>query len=373
MPPQDVDRRAMLQALDLARRGEGLVEPNPMVGCVIVHNGQTVGAGWHHRFGGDHAEIEALRAAGQTASGATLYVTLEPCCHTGKTPPCTEALITAGICRVVCAAEDPNPRVAGKGTLALRAAGIQVETGLLQGEAEQLIAPFTKLMVKKRPWVIAKWAMTLDGKLATRTGSSQWISAATSRKMAHQLRGRVDAILVGRGTMLADDPQLTAQPPGPRTATRIVLDSCCQMPAQSRLARTARKSPVLLVVGEQANQERCHRLQEMGVQVLKLSGENHSTRLQNLLDQLGCQGITNLLVEGGGQVLGAFFDLGEVDEVHTFVAPKLVGGQTAITPVAGQGLQTMAEALSLDHVQIERLEGDVHLWGRVVRERKAES
>ena len=224
----DFDSRMMLRALELARRGEGIVEPNPMVGCVVVQGEEIVGEGWHQRFGGPHAEIEALRAAGAKATGATLYVTLEPCCHHGQTPPCSDAVIQAGIGRVVAAMRDPFPKVAGGGIQQLMSAGIDVEVGLHEQEARELNAPYLKLLATGRPWVIAKWAMTLDGKLATKTGDSKWISGEASRRVVHELRGRVDAIVVGRRTAALDDPLLTARlekGSPPRIATRIVLDS----------------------------------------------------------------------------------------------------------------------------------------------------
>ena len=221
----DLDVRFMARAIELAWRGQGRVEPNPMVGCVIVHGDTIVGEGWHGRFGGPHAEAEALRAAGQRCRGATLYVTLEPCCHHGKTPPCTEAILAARPARVVVAQRDPFPPVDGGGLRQLTAAGIPVEMGVLQPDARRLNAPYLKLITDRRPWVHAKWAMTLDGKLATRSRDSRWISSEASRRIVHTLRGRMDAILIGRGTAESDDPQLTARPPGPRTALRIVLDS----------------------------------------------------------------------------------------------------------------------------------------------------
>ncbi|MCH2222645.1 MAG: bifunctional diaminohydroxyphosphoribosylaminopyrimidine deaminase/5-amino-6-(5-phosphoribosylamino)uracil reductase RibD, partial [Dechloromonas sp.] len=238
----------MSRAFELARQGLGHVEPNPMVGCVIVLRGEIVGEGWHRRFGGPHAEVAAIAAAGKNARQATAFVSLEPCCFTGQTPPCTGALIDAGVAKVVIGCCDPNPKVAGGGVAQLRAAGIEVIVGLLEEEARQLIAPFSKLVTRKRPWVIAKWAMTLDGKLATRAGASQWISGEASRTVVHQLRGRVDAILAGRGTAILDDPLLTARPPGPRIATRVVLDTQASLSCESRLMQTIDQAPVVVVV-----------------------------------------------------------------------------------------------------------------------------
>src|SRR5579884_2079657 len=225
--PDDVWMR---RALELAEHGRGYVEPNPLVGAVVVRDGQLVGEGWHQHYGEAHAEIHALAAAGEGSRGATLYVTLEPCCHFGKTPPCTDAVLRAGIRRVVAAMPDPFPAVAGKGAELLRQAGVTVELGIGEAEARRLNAPYLKLLEKRRPWVHAKWAMTLDGKIATRTGDSKWISNEASRRIVHALRGRMDAVIVGAGTALADDPLLTARPPGPRVATRAVLDSTGRLP-----------------------------------------------------------------------------------------------------------------------------------------------
>ena len=240
----ELDSWQMARALELAARGEGFVEPNPMVGCVIARGAEIIGEGWHRKFGGPHAEVEALHVAGTRARGATLYVTLEPCCHQGKTPPCTDAILASGLGRVVVAQRDPFPAVAGGGIERLRQAGLAVEVGLREAEARRLNAPYLKLTESGRPWVIAKWAMTLDGKLASRTGDSRWISNEASRAIVHQLRGRVDAIVVGRGTAGQDDPLLTARPAGPRVATRIVLDTRASLASDSQLVTTAGEAPV---------------------------------------------------------------------------------------------------------------------------------
>ncbi len=260
----------MRRALAEAARGLGAVEPNPMVGAVVVRDGQVVGIGHHARFGGPHAEVVALEAAGEAARGATLFVTLEPCCHHGKTPPCTDALIRAGIARVVAAMGDPFARVAGAGFARLAEAGIAVEVGLLGDEARRLNAPYLKRLETGRPFVTAKWAMTLDGKIAARTGQSAWISGPRSRALVHEVRGRMDAIVVGIGTALADDPQLTARPPGPRTATRVVLDASARLPFRSRLATTATEVPVLVAATLSAPADRVHDLRGFGVRVLEL-------------------------------------------------------------------------------------------------------
>src|SRR4051812_10972491 len=245
----------MRRALAEAGRGRGRVEPNPMVGAVVVRDGQPVGVGHHARFGGPHAEGVALAEAKDAACGATLYVTLEPCCHVGKTPPCTDAVLGAGIRRVVAAMPDPFPKVAGGGLARLRTAGLEVEVGLLDDAAARLNAAYLKRVTTGLPYVIAKWAMTLDGKTAVASGDSRWISGPRARALVHELRGRMDAILVGIGTALADDPQLTARPPGPRCAARVVLDSAARLPHDGRLARTAREVPVWLAVNENAPPE----------------------------------------------------------------------------------------------------------------------
>jgi diaminohydroxyphosphoribosylaminopyrimidine deaminase/5-amino-6-(5-phosphoribosylamino)uracil reductase len=359
----------MTRALELAARGQGRVEPNPMVGCVIVSpEGRVVGEGWHTAFGAPHAEVEALRAAGPAARGATMYVTLEPCCHQGKTPPCTDAVIAAGIRRVVVAQRDPYPAVSGGGIAALRQAGIEVEVGLCEAAARRLNAPYRKLIETGRPWVIAKWAMTLDGKLATTAGQSRWISGEASRAVVHQLRGRVDAIIVGRGTVEVDDPLLTARPPGPRVATRVVLDSQASLSPMSQLVRTLDQAPLLVAAGAEVDLERAKRLTSVGCEFLQVAGDTPQLRLDTLLAELGRRRMTNVLVEGGAQVLGSLFDARLVDEVHVFIAPKIVGGLSAPSPVGGSGIAEMTAALSLTEVSVERLGDDIWVHGFVSRE-----
>jgi diaminohydroxyphosphoribosylaminopyrimidine deaminase/5-amino-6-(5-phosphoribosylamino)uracil reductase len=336
-----------------------------MVGCTIVRDGETVGEGWHRRFGGPHAEIEALQSAGARAADATVYVTLEPCRHEGKTPPCTQALITAGVARVVVAQVDPFPEVAGRGIAELQAAGVGVEVGLRETEGRALNAPYRKLVVAGRPWVIAKWAMTLDGKLATRALDSRWISCDESRALVHRIRGRVDAIVVGRGTAEADNPLLTARPPGPRVATRIVLDSHASLSVESQLVRTAGDVPLMVAAAAGAPPENRAKLSAAGCEVLECPGSNHAQRLAWLLDELGRRRMTNVLVEGGGRLLGALFELGQIDEIHAFIAPRIVGGAGAPTPVAGSGVELLSQAIELASPTIEPCGTDVHVHGRV--------
>lgn len=370
-PASPFDEQCMQRALEIAARGQGAVEPNPMVGCVLARDGEILGEGWHERFGGPHAEVQALEAvrrSGRSAHGADMYVTLEPCRHFGKTPPCVQAIIAAGIRRVVVAQADPFPEMAGRGIEELRQANLVVETGLCEVQARWLNRPYLKLIETGLPWVIAKWAMTLDGKLASISGHSQWISNEKSRAIAHALRRRVDGILIGIGTALADDPLLTARPPGDRVACRIVLDSGGRLPLDGQLAKTASLAPVLVVLGPHAQQANAAALKACGCEVLRLKDETANDRLLSLMQELGRRKMTNLLVEGGEHVLGQCFDLDLVDEVCVFIGPKIVGGAAAPSPVGGQGRPTMDQAWRLENPNIEVHDGDVVLRARIRRD-----
>jgi diaminohydroxyphosphoribosylaminopyrimidine deaminase/5-amino-6-(5-phosphoribosylamino)uracil reductase len=359
---QDDDQFWMLRALAEAARGRGQVEPNPMVGAVVVREGRAVGVGHHARFGGLHAEVNALTEAGGAARGATLYVTLEPCCHHGKTPPCTDAVLAAGVARVVAAMSDPFPRVAGGGLEALRGAGVAVEVGLEASAARRLNAPYLKRIATGLPYVTAKWAMTLDGKIATASGDSAWISGPRARALVHELRGRMDAILVGIGTALADDPLLTARPPGPRTPARVVLDGAARLPPGGRLATTAREVPVWVAVTDRAPADRRSALAALGCEILALTGSG-PVPVVPLLSELGRRGATNVLVEGGARVLGAFLQEGQVDEVDVYVAPVLEGGAGSVSAVQGAGVLRMADALRLARHEVAIVDGDVRVRG----------
>jgi diaminohydroxyphosphoribosylaminopyrimidine deaminase/5-amino-6-(5-phosphoribosylamino)uracil reductase len=353
----------MRRALELALRGQGCVEPNPMVGAVIVRDGEIVGEGWHQRFGEAHAEVNALRAARERARGATLYVTLEPCCHHGKTPPCTDAILKAGISQVVAAMADPFPQVAGGGVTLLRQVGVSVEVGLLEAEARKLNAPYLTLLGKHRPWVHAKWAMTLDGKIATRTGHSQWISGEESRRKVHELRGRMDAIIVGMGTVQFDDPLLTARPPGPRTPTRVVLSRTGMLPPNSKLLQTKSEAPVLIATSEEAAQQ--SNVKAQGCQVLALPTAHGRPEITALLKELGRRRFTNVLVEAGAEVLGSFRDAGLIDELHVFIAPRLIGGGGALPPTSGIGAAKVNEGMSLSEWKCEPSGADWYIQGLV--------
>jgi diaminohydroxyphosphoribosylaminopyrimidine deaminase/5-amino-6-(5-phosphoribosylamino)uracil reductase len=357
------DRNWMQRALELAERGRGSVEPNPLVGAVIVQGDRIVGEGWHERYGEAHAEINALMDAGQAARNATLYVTLEPCCHQGKTPPCTDAMIGAGIRRVVAAMKDPFAEVNGKGVRQLRDAGITVEVGLGEDLARRLNAPYLKLTSIGCPYVHAKWAMTLDGKIATRSGDSKWISNENSRQRAHEIRGRMDAILIGGKTARADDPLLTVRPPGPRIPTRVVLSSSGNIPRQLRLVQSAREVPTWIFTSEIGQSRALQELEDLGCTVVRIPRSEQPDAISAVLYELGRRRFTNILIEGGARVLGSFLDAGAIDEVHVFIAPRLVGGEEAVTPIDGQGVTHIADAMNLSESHVEQIGEDVYVHG----------
>ncbi|MCE9566693.1 MAG: bifunctional diaminohydroxyphosphoribosylaminopyrimidine deaminase/5-amino-6-(5-phosphoribosylamino)uracil reductase RibD [Planctomycetes bacterium] len=353
----------MRHALALAARGRGFVEPNPMVGAVVLDSaGNLVGEGWHQRFGGPHAEVFALQAAGEKARDGTLIVTLEPCCHHGKTPPCTDAVLKAGVSRVVVAMADPFPRVAGGGLKILRDAGVEVQVGVCAAEAHKLNAPYLKLLHTDRPWVHLKWAMTLDGKIATRTSDSKWISGEESRRRVHELRGRVDAVIVGRGTVVADDPLLTARPAGPRVAARVVVTASGDLPERCQLRESVREGLVLIYTA-MGNEGKFAGWRADGAEVVALPANDNRLSLDAVLADLGKRRFTNVLVEGGAGLLGSFLDAKAADEFHVFIAPKIVGGDSALSPVAGRGVKLMADAFELAECTFEPSGRDVYVHG----------
>lgn len=362
------DEHWMQKALALALGGRGFVEPNPMVGCVLVDGGQLISTGFHERFGQPHAERNAITAATETGrldklQAATAYVTLEPCCHHGKTPPCTDSLIEIGVKRVVVAMLDPYEKVSGQGVAALREAGIEVDVGVMESAALELNAPYVKRIREKRPWVIGKWAMTLDGKIATRSGDSQWISGPQSREVVHQLRGEVDAILVGIGTALADNPLLTARgaTPPKRVPLRVVVDSSLQLPLDSHLVDSIDQAPLLVWTGPEACQTKAAELQQHGVTVIRSRSKDANTRLDELLQVLADRyEATNVLVEGGSKVLGSLLELQQLDQCEVFIAPKVIGGQTAPTPIGGTGLDKLAESPQVHLSKVEQIGSDIH-------------
>jgi diaminohydroxyphosphoribosylaminopyrimidine deaminase/5-amino-6-(5-phosphoribosylamino)uracil reductase len=372
------DERWMQVALGLALKGQGYVEPNPMVGCVVVRDEQLIASGFHERFGGPHAEVHALRDLdAQTLSESTLYVTLEPCAHHGKTPPCVDLLLSKPPKRVVIAMKDPFEKVAGVGISRLRQAGVAVTLGVLEAQSKELNAPYLKRLSEGLPWVIAKWAMSLDGAIASKTGDSKWISNQRSRDQVHRLRARVDAILVGSQTVLADDPLLTARlgegQELPRRALRVVLDRRFRISVTSQLVRTARDVPLLVAVNREVlekSPEKVRELQQAGVSILELHKEHceeQAVGLRYLLETICKGGATNVLIEGGAAVLGSFLDARLVDQVECYIAPKIIGGAMAHRPVCGSGVESIHSAANFRHTSWEVLEGDLHFSGFVAR------
>ena len=347
----DVDHELLDRAIELGRRGLGRVSPNPLVGAVVARDGSIIGEGWHDVYGGPHAEVAAITACGDTdLHGATLYVSLEPCCHQGRQPPCTDAILASGISRVVVGGDDPTEKANGRGLGILRDEGIEiVAAGEAQAERARLEnQAFRKHARTGRPWVLFKSAMSLDGKVATRAGDSQWISCEASRELAHQWRAEVDAVVVGIGTALADDPRLTARVPGvDRQPRRIVFDSTARLPLDSKLLRDASEIPLTIVVSRAAGRSAVETLEMAGAHVITATGENEPARIADALDQLGELElpVTALMLEGGPHLAGAFFDAGEIDEARLFFAPLLLGGSSARDPLEGEGVGKIADAM----------------------------
>lgn len=386
---READEAFMRRALDLAKNGCGWTNPNPMVGAVIVRDGRIIGEGWHTKSGKLHAEREAFAHCSEDPAGATLYVTLEPCCHWGKTPPCTEAIIERGIARVVMGAPDPNPLVAGRGMAQLRQAGIEVTEGILVPECQHANRVFLHYIQTNKPYVVLKYAMTLDGKIATKTGASRWVTGKAAREHVHACRHRFAAILVGINTVVADDPLLTCRLDGeallgeplhtPSTffeadelegtahqPVRVVLDSTLRIPTSAQLVKTAQEIPTIIATTS-TDPERTAALTAAGCTVLvtKAKGAGRID-LANLLDQLGQRGIDSLYVEGGATVHAAYLEAGLVDEVHAYVAPKIFGGASAPGPVAGTGVEAPSQAVTFACASIKQLGPDVLLECEVV-------
>ncbi|MFT4035607.1 MAG: bifunctional diaminohydroxyphosphoribosylaminopyrimidine deaminase/5-amino-6-(5-phosphoribosylamino)uracil reductase RibD [Patulibacter sp.] len=348
----DADRAHLARAVELAELGRGSVHPNPMVGCVIVGGGgDLVAEGWHARFGGPHAEAAALAEAGQRARGGTAYVSLEPCAHTGKTGPCAVALAQAGVVRVVVASDDPSEKANGRGLGYLRDEGVQVDVldaaDPLARQARLLNQPFRKHSRTGLPWVLHKAAATLDGKIASRTGDSKWVTSEVSRERGHKWRATLDAVVVGIGTALADDPQLTARIPGVvRQPRRIVFDTEGRLPLDSKLMQDAPEVPLTIVVSRAAPRGSVAALSSSGAEVIVATGEHEQARVKSALEQLGQAGVTSLLLEGGPHLAGSFYDAGAVDELRLFIAPKVLGGRAARGIVEGVGIESVVDALT---------------------------
>lgn len=360
------EEQFMKRAIELAKQGSGWTAPNPLVGAVVVKNGRVIGEGYHRKYGELHAERNALAACSEDPAGATLYVTLEPCCHYGKTPPCTEIIIEKKIAKVVIGSRDPNPKVAGKGTRILREHGIEVVEDYMREACDALNPVFFHYITTKTPYVVLKFAMTLDGKIATRTGASKWITGEAARNHVHQLRGRYAGILAGIGTVLADDPMLNCRIDGAHQPLRIILDSHLRIPMGSRLVRSAKEYPLLIVCNEsnrdrEEGTSRIQKLEEAGAKVWTLPEKNGHPDLNVLMQRLGEEKIDSVLIEGGGTVNEAALKAHIVHHVYAYIAPKIFGGEDAKTPVEGSGIRLPQECANLRLAKITVLLNDMLL------------
>lgn len=366
----DQDVTFLEKTLELAERGRGRTSPNPVVGAVVVKDGEILGRGYHHEYGGPHAERIAIESCSMDTTGATIYVSLEPCAHDGKTPPCTTAITEAGIARVVYASDDPTEKASGRGPGVLRDEGIEVVAaqGEIAARARLINQPFRKHAKTGRPHVLFKSAMTLDGKVATATGDSQWISSPESREIAHRFRSQVDAIAVGIGTALSDDPQLTARPDGiseHRQPRRVIFDSEARLPIDGALVSSAREAPVIVVASRAAPREALNQLEAVGVDVIVASGENEAARVISALNELGSRDVQSLLLEGGPHLAGAFFEAGEVDYMTMFLAPLVLGGKQARAAVEGSGVEKIADAYRALAMQCDPIGDDLLITARM--------
>ena len=351
-------------ALSLAKKGEGKVSPNPMVGALLVKNGKILARGYHHFFGGPHAEIEVIRRAKEKVRGSTLYITLEPCSHFGKTPPCTQAIIKGGISKVIAATLDPNPLNSGKGIEELKRGGIETEVGVCEKEAREINEAFFKFMEKKVPFVIVKAAASLDGKIATQTGQSKWITGLEARKLAHKMREKVDAILVGVNTVIRDNPSLL--PPSKKNFFRIILDSTLQTPLEARVLKDQTKAQTLIFTTPRASKEKLNRLENKAVKVVIMGRDDEKrVSLEEVLLELGRLEILTLLVEGGGEVIGSFFEKKYVDKVFLFLAPRIIGGKSSLTWVEGKGVKILSQTPRIEVRSFKKIGEDLLVEGYV--------
>jgi len=352
------DSQYMKRALELAQKGIGHVNPNPLVGAVIVKNGKIIGEGYHEKYGEPHAEVNAFKSLKESPTGATMYVTLEPCSHYGKTPPCVDAVIKSGVSRVVVASLDPNPLVAGRGIIKMQEAGIEVEVGVLKEEADALNVVFFHYITTMMPYIIMKYAMTADGKIATHTGASRWITGEIARHRVHEDRKRYTAIMVGVGTVLADDPMLDCRIEGGRNPIRIICDTHLRTPLNSKIVTTATVIPTLIATTSD-DTKKVSEFTEKGCQILSISTKSERIDLNLLMTLLGERGIDSILLEGGATLNASALEAGIVNKVQTYIAPKLFGGISAPTPIAGTGVATPDEAYILKNQKITILGSDI--------------
>ena len=368
------DQNYMLQAIQLAKQGEGWTNPNPMVGAVIVKTGRIIGKGYHKKCGELHAERNAIASLTESAEGATIYVTLEPCCHYGKTPPCTEAIIEQKIKRVVIGSRDPNPKVSGKGIKMLQEAGIEVIEDFMRKECDRLNPVFFHYITTKTPYVVMKYAMTLDGKIATKTGASKWITGEAARAEVQHMRHRYMGIMAGIGTVLADDPMLNVRVEGWKSPIRILCDSGLRIPLDGQIVKSAGKYRTIVAYADSENTEaKRKRLHEMGVETICCPDENNQVDLKKLMKYLGEEGIDSILLEGGGTLNDSALRAGIVQEVQAFIAPKLFGGMNSKTPVEGTGVRFPSEAVKLKCTDICQIGEDIRITCQVCGKEQEES
>ena len=368
------DQEYMLRAIQLAKKGEGWTNPNPMVGAVIVKDGKIIGEGYHKKYGELHAERNAIAPLTESAEGVVIYVTLEPCCHHGKTPPCTEAIIEQKIRKVVIGSRDPNPKVAGKGVQMLREAGVTVVEDFMREECDQLNPVFFHYITTKTPYVVMKYAMTLDGKIATKTGASKWITGESARKEVQHMRHQYMGIMAGIGTVLADDPMLNVRVEGWKSPVRIVCDSKLRIPPGSQIVKSAEKYRTIVAYAEQKNaKEKIKILHTMGVETIYCPDEKNQIDLKKLMADLGNRGIDSILLEGGGTLNDSALRAGIVKEVQAFVAPKLFGGVAGKTPVEGIGVELPSEAVELKYTDICQIGEDIRIKCQVCDKKQEES
>ncbi|MDR0982915.1 MAG: bifunctional diaminohydroxyphosphoribosylaminopyrimidine deaminase/5-amino-6-(5-phosphoribosylamino)uracil reductase RibD [Culturomica sp.] len=361
------DVKYMRRAMELAENGKGWVNPNPLVGAVIVKDGRIIGEGWHERYGGLHAERNALKNATEPVEGSVMYVTLEPCCHHGHTPPCTEAIIEAGISKVVIGLTDPNPKVSGKGILILKEAGIEVVLGVCEDELIRQNRVFLKYITTRLPWITMKSAMTLDGKIAAFTGDSKWVSGEESRMMVQRMRAENMGIMVGANTVKCDNPMLTCRLDGDvRQPIRIIVDSKAGMPLDTKVLQTANEYRTVIACTNRYSFERFRDIRKSGAEILVCSkSRNAHVNLKDMLQRLGKMGIDSILLEGGGSLNYSFLSSGLIDEVFMFIAPKFIGGSEALTPIEGLGIEEMSKAVPLKDVQVTTVGDDILINGRI--------
>lgn len=363
-----MDEYYMTKAIALAKKGRGKVNPNPMVGAVIVKNGQIIGEGYHKAYGLGHAEVNAFSTCKESAEGATLYVTLEPCSHYGKTPPCVERVIKEKVSRVVVGSLDPNPLVAGSGISKLKAAGIAVTVGVLEKECYQLNKVFMKYIVTKEPFVVMKTAMSLDGKIATATGESKWITGEVARREVHKLRNEMMGIMVGSETVLKDNPFLNCRLEGGRNPIPIVVDSRLRLPLESHLVMGAPESKLIVATLKSAALKKKEDLQARGVRILEIEAKEGHVDLRRLIKELGSMDIDSILLEGGATLNEAALKACIVDEVICYISPKLIGGKNAKTPVGGEGIHKLSEAICLENMTVSKVGEDLCITGDVKKE-----